>query len=196
MFGNQGDLYGNAMTWWDHGTGSVWSQPTGEAILGPLKGAKLELLSSNLTTWDAWRDRFPDTGALDGPSTLTRVNLSQTTIVVDFSLEVMTFRFIELWQSGPANEVVADVPVAVVTDPEDRDRWAVFDRRVGELTLTFEVRGSQLHDSETGTVWDPVFGLGLEGELAGETLAKLPAFTAFPRDVETFWPGARVWQPG
>lgn len=37
VFGNQGALYKDAMTWWDHDTGSVWSQPTGEAILGPRK---------------------------------------------------------------------------------------------------------------------------------------------------------------
>jgi hypothetical protein len=51
VFGNQGDLYMNAMTWWDHDTSSVWSQPTGEAILGPLKGERLELVPSTLTEW-------------------------------------------------------------------------------------------------------------------------------------------------
>ena len=51
VFGNQGDFYMNAMTWWDHDTSSVWSQPTGEAILGPLKGERLELVPSTLTEW-------------------------------------------------------------------------------------------------------------------------------------------------
>ena len=61
VFGNQGALWGNAMTWWDHGTGSVWSQPLGEAILGPRKGDRLELFPSSMTTWGAWRDAHPDT---------------------------------------------------------------------------------------------------------------------------------------
>lgn len=39
VFGNQGALWGNAMTMFDHETGSVWSQPLGEAILGPARGA-------------------------------------------------------------------------------------------------------------------------------------------------------------
>ena len=56
VLGNHGALFGNAMTWYDHETGSVWSQPTGEAILGPLTGTKLELLPSTLTTWGDWRD--------------------------------------------------------------------------------------------------------------------------------------------
>ena len=36
IFGNQGALFMNAMTWWDHTTGSVWSQVWGRAIEGPL----------------------------------------------------------------------------------------------------------------------------------------------------------------
>ena len=65
VFGNQGDLFQNAMTLFDHGTGSVWSQPLGEAIMGPRKGDTLELLPSTLSTWDDWRTEFPDTLALD-----------------------------------------------------------------------------------------------------------------------------------
>ena len=72
VLGNQGALWGNAMTWWDHETGSVWSQPLGEAILGPLTGTRLELLSSTLTTWDDWRAQHPSTLALDAPGGQSR----------------------------------------------------------------------------------------------------------------------------
>ena len=71
VLGNQGHLFGNAMTWWDHETGSIWSQPRGEAILGPLTGARLELWPSTLTTWDAWRTAYPETRALDVPGWAT-----------------------------------------------------------------------------------------------------------------------------
>ena len=60
VLGNQGALWGNAMTWWDHNTGSIWSQPIGEAILGPLKGARLELFPSTLTTWQSWLEAHPE----------------------------------------------------------------------------------------------------------------------------------------
>lgn len=46
LFGNHGALYGNALTMFDHATGSVWSQISGEALLGPLSGDRLELLPS------------------------------------------------------------------------------------------------------------------------------------------------------
>lgn len=59
VFGNQGALWGNAMTWWDHGTGSVWSQPLGEAIVGPMKGDRLELMASQLSSWSTWKQEHP-----------------------------------------------------------------------------------------------------------------------------------------
>ena len=64
VFGNQGALYKGGMTWYDHATGSVWSQPLGSAIAGPLAGAELPLLPSQLTTWGKWRAAYPETLAL------------------------------------------------------------------------------------------------------------------------------------
>lgn len=80
--GNQGDLFRNAMTWWDHGTGSVWSQPTGTAILGPLEGTRLEQVPSTLTEWGPWRRAHPDTQALDAPGGGSGVDLEEVLIVV------------------------------------------------------------------------------------------------------------------
>lgn len=61
VFGNQGALFRIAMTWWDRGTGSVWSQAFCEAILGPLAGNQLEPVPSTLTLWVAWRRVWPGT---------------------------------------------------------------------------------------------------------------------------------------
>ena len=63
-FGNQGALYKGAMTWFDHGTGSVWSQPFGAAIAGPLAGRSLELIPSQLTTWGQWLAAHPGSSVL------------------------------------------------------------------------------------------------------------------------------------
>lgn len=61
MFGNAGGLYKNAMTWWDHETFSIWSQPTGEALAGPLEGTRLAPLLFQLTTWENWFSTHPGT---------------------------------------------------------------------------------------------------------------------------------------
>lgn len=43
----------------DRETGSWWQQVTGAAIAGPLRGAHLELLSSEETTFGLWREENP-----------------------------------------------------------------------------------------------------------------------------------------
>ncbi len=55
----------NALVMFDHQTDSLWSQFTGEAVEGPLKGTSLEYVPSQLVTWGAWRDLHPDTLALE-----------------------------------------------------------------------------------------------------------------------------------
>ena len=47
--GVQGALYKGAQTWWDHETGSIWSQVFGEALDGPLDGARLKPVVASLT---------------------------------------------------------------------------------------------------------------------------------------------------
>lgn len=195
MFGVHGALWGNAMTWWDHDTGSIWSQPIGEAIVGPRAGARLELFPSTFTTWGAWRESYPDTIALDVPAGTTRFDLDGLLIVVDFTSDTSAYRVEDLRRIGVANDVVAGLEIAVVIDPENPQRWSVFSRRLDATTVVLEIRGDALVDAGTGTTWDPVRGIGLAGPLAGEILDLLPGFTSFPGDYPTFFPEGRVWQP-
>ena len=60
-FGNESRLFKKAMTWWDHGTGSIWSQPWGTAIVGPLKGTALTLIPASVVPWSTWLAEHPDT---------------------------------------------------------------------------------------------------------------------------------------
>ena len=60
-FGNQGGLFLRAMVWWDHETGSFWSQPTGQSILGGYEGVRLEGIPASIETWAAWVAEHPDT---------------------------------------------------------------------------------------------------------------------------------------
>jgi hypothetical protein len=193
VLGNQGALWGNAMTWWDHETGSVWSQPIGEAIAGPLAGTTLELLPSNLTEWGAWREAHPDTLALDAPGEPSRFSLDRTVLVVDFGSETVAYPVPDLRRHGVVNDVVAGVEVAVLFDPADDQRWAVFSRRLDGRSVELVVEDGLVVDVETGTTWDPVRGIALSGPLEGEVLDLLPGFTSFPQDFFTFWPQGRVW---
>jgi hypothetical protein len=45
----------------DARTGSVWDPFEGRATAGPLEGARLEEIPSNLAYWFAWQAFFPQT---------------------------------------------------------------------------------------------------------------------------------------
>lgn len=195
IFGVHGALWGNAMTWWDHDTGSIWSQPLGEAIAGPRKGQTLELLPMTFTTWSAWAEANPDTLALDVPGGITGFDLDGLYIVVDFVSEAVAYPVQDVQTKGVINDVVADLEIAVVIDPEDSQRWKVFSRRLDDQVVTLAAEGGSIVDVETGTEWDPTRGIGRSGPLQGEILDTLPALTSFPDDYDTFWPDGSVWQP-
>jgi hypothetical protein len=193
VFGNQGALWGNAMTWWDHDTGSVWSQPIGEAILGPRKGAQLELLPSTLTTWDAWRTAHPGTLALDVPGWATGFHLEDMAVVVDLGVEAGAYFIPALREVGVVNDVVAGVEIAVVIDPDDPARWVVFSRRLDAEVVELELTADGLVDTVSGTIFDPFLGVGRSGPLQDQTLDQLPGFTSFPSDYTTFFPDGKRW---
>ena len=194
IFGVHGALWGNAMTWWDHDTGSIWSQPTGEAIAGPRKGERVELLASEFTTWSAWLSENPDTLALDAPGGPSGFDLGEFHLVVDFTEEARAYPVQDLRRVGVVNDVVAGVPIAVVSNPANPQSWAIFSRQVGDDLVELVVDGEVLRDRVTGTTFDPARGLPLGGPIT-EIMDILPGFTSFPGDVDTFWPDAETWQP-
>lgn len=202
IFGNQGALWNNAMTWWDHDTGSIWSQPLGEALAGPRKGQSLLLLPSEFTTWGSWRAEHPETLALDAPGDTTGFDLKDFLIVVDFTDDVRGYPVSDLRRVGAANDVVAGVELAVVSDPADPQGWAVFSRRLDDVVLEFAMVDGALQDLTTGSRFDPVTGRALTGEFEGRFLDRLPALTSFPGGGPTkapifdaFWPHGSVWRP-
>ena len=194
VFGNQGALWGNAMTWWDHSTGSVWSQPKGEAIMGPRTGEVLELLPSTLTTWQAWRTSHPDTLALDVHGWETGFDLDDMAIVVELGREAVAYPIADVRTRSVVDDVVDGVPVAVVVDPRDDDRWAVFSRTIDAgVVVDLAVVDGAMVDVATGATIDAFTGVG-QGALAGTQLDRLSAFTVFPRDFATFFPEGTIWE--
>lgn len=205
ILGNQGALFGNAMTWWDHSTGSVWSQPLGEAIAGPRKGERLDVLPVEFTTWGAWKEAHPGTRALQADGKPSRFALREMLIVLDGDEEASGYPVPEVQAQGVINDVVDGIPVAIVSDPTNDQRWAVFARTLRSTSDTgdtgdtdravveLRVDGAVLRDVATGSTFDPVRGFGLSGPLAGQSLDLLPGFTSFPDDFERFWPGGLIW---
>ena len=66
-FGTSGLLYRSNKLMYDRTSYSLWSNLTGEPVVGRLAASpiRLEVLPMTLTTWGEWRSRHPGTGVLD-----------------------------------------------------------------------------------------------------------------------------------
>lgn len=66
VFGSSGLLYRSNKLMYDQGTLSLWSNLTGEPVVGPLvgRGIRLTPLPLTVTTWKEWRTRHPSTTVL------------------------------------------------------------------------------------------------------------------------------------
>jgi hypothetical protein len=60
VFGVSGALYRSALVMFDRRTQSLWPQPLGQAVLGPLLGQELTVVASSLLPWREVRDAHPD----------------------------------------------------------------------------------------------------------------------------------------
>ncbi len=63
-FGVSGNLRNSDLIMWDRQTQSWWQQLTGEAIVGQLTGAQLDILPATLTAWQDFKATFPDAQVL------------------------------------------------------------------------------------------------------------------------------------
>lgn len=71
-FGNSGGLYQSDLLMYDRVTRSLWSQITGEAIVGRAVGevGELHRIPVDIVPWGLWRDEHPDTLVLTRPKTV------------------------------------------------------------------------------------------------------------------------------
>jgi len=60
-FGVSGLLYNSDVLLYDRESESLWSQIMGQAVTGPLKDTKLEIIPTYYTTWKDWKERYPQT---------------------------------------------------------------------------------------------------------------------------------------
>ena len=114
--------------------------------------------------------------------------------------------FTKLSEVRAVNDAVEDLEILVVWMPgassavdesrtatgRDVGQTAVFDRRVGERTLTFEWTEEGLRDIETGSTWN-LAGRAEAGPLEGSRLQPIPHGNHFWFSWVVFRPETRVW---
>ncbi len=185
----------NAMTWYDHRTESIWSQPWGMAISGPMKGTQLRMLPVSLEPWGAWRSTHPDTLVVDINGDFMYAGEAPRTgfvIGVVMGDEAKAYEYATLVREQVVNDAVGGATVVVLADPETGPVQA-YVRDTGSAVLRFSLDGGCLVDVETGSVWDPARGLATEGPLKGVALQPAPYLSAFADSWTDFYPGAAVY---
>jgi hypothetical protein len=195
IFGNAGGLMMNAMTWWDHETGSIWSQPWGRSIDGELKGTELFLLPSQVTTWGAWKAEHPNSLAMinDVGGFGFREEFDPDFVIgliLDGRAGAYYYRDVEA--AGIVNDALGDIPIFVWAAGNN---FHAYIRVAGDQVLTFRLENGELTDEETGSTWDISRGLATAGPLKGESLQQVPGSTSFDWAWLDFYPEAVFYEP-
>ena len=200
--GNQGALFMRAMTWWDHETGSIWSQPWGAAIEGELAGTRLALMPVGIEPFGSWVARHPETQVLtiNGDARIGVYGSVGGTdffvIGVTLGTEASAYRYPDVAAAGVVNDRVGDRPIAVFVDADTREINVYLATPPGrDGSLTFGPVGDGFTDSQTGSEWDPFSGEAISGPLKGTRLTRLAWVSSFDWAWEDFFPHSRFYEP-
>ena len=221
-FGVSGKLIMNALVMYDHQTDTLWSHFTGDAVEGPLKGDKLQILSALHTTWGQWLALHPDTVALDKfgygsrdgytsyydsdqtgiiEETNTDDRLPPKTLVAAVSIgdQHKAYSVGDLREYPVVNDTFAGVPLLVVYHAGSATS-AIFEREVdGELleftALPVDWEDAPLVIDQEGTTWHGLSGMALDGPRAGEQLRRMQTHYSFWFAWKDWRPGTELWGP-
>ncbi len=217
-FGVSGKLIRNALVMYDRQTESYWSQILGEAVAGPMVGTKLEFLSSWMMSWEQWKERHPNTvaldkegrrgsqdvydsyyssgraGVIDQTNRDDRLDTKEFVLGVELGEKAVAYPFAVLSKEPLLNDTVDGKHLLIVFD-RDEAAGVVFDRNVqGErLTFTWGDRPITLVDEETGSTWDAFSGVALEGPLSGKELERVKSTTVFWFGWVDFYPDTLIY---
>jgi len=187
----------SAMTWWDHETESVWSQPWGRAIGGEYRGVELFVLPSQVTTWSNWKEAHANTLAMindvDRLSFGRRQGFNPDFVLgLLLSEQAIAYYYRDVAAQGLVNDRFAGLPIVVWASEAGLNAYV---RQVGDQVLTFEIRGDQILDQETGSTWNLSRGLALDGPLLGEALQGVPGTSSYDWAWRDFYTNSEFYSP-
>jgi Protein of unknown function (DUF3179) len=203
----------------DEQTGSWWQQVTGEALLGPLKGRRLELVFHDEVSFGTWKREHPGGRVLRpddrAPGRVESANweedmarlpvvvpakagdpLKPRALVAGVRLgeSAKAYPFEELRRQSPVLDTVNGVPLLLVVGEDGRSVRA-FERRLdGRELQFFALPGTPLRllDGETGSEWS-FAGEALSGPLAGRKLPKVYVLKDYWFDWKGYNPKTEIY---
>lgn len=189
-----GKLWMRSLVMSDVETGSEWAHLLGRAMAGPLRGKMLEPIVSDMVTWSAWRDEFPDTTVLD----LSNTSQDYTR---DFYREpdrfVLGFRIagrpyaigLNHLKRNPVHGFRVEGKPLLATFESAGAGCYLFDRVVDDQVLEFKPADNQhMTDVQTGSRWERATGRAIAGEMNGKALRQLVGIMSYRRAWTAFHP--------
>lgn len=207
----------------DEQTGSWWQQVTGEAVFGPLKGKRLELVFHDELSFGIWKREHPGGRVLRPDDNVPWKRFSENWEEKTAKAPVVTpakagepfqprelvvgvragnatraYPMAALQRQSPVLDSLGGVPLVLVVAEDGRSVRA-FDRRMDgrELNLFRKAGVSPLRlvDAETGSEWD-FTGQAVSGPLAGKKLEKVFVLKDYWFDWKAYNPGTTVFRQG
>lgn len=207
----------------DEQTGSWWQQITGEAISGPLKGRRLDLVFHDELSFGLWKQEHPNGRVLRPDDSAPWREFSEDWEAETAKLPVVTpvdprapfppreviagiklggaaraWPLTALQKQSPVLDTLAGTPLLLVVGDDGRSVRA-FERRIDgrELQLFARPGGPplRLFDAETGSEWS-FAGEAVSGPLAGKKLKPVYVLLDYWFDWKTYNPETTVYRSG
>lgn len=189
-----------AMTWWDHDSPGIWSQPWGMALGGPLKGTRLKLIPAAILPWGAWLEGHPNTLVLEDEDSLfgpLRKEFNPNFVVgIALGEDAKAYPFKLASEEGAVNDRIGPYPVVVIANPGNKSVYTYI-RQAADQELDFrilkEAPPNSIIDAQTGSTWDATRGIAIAGPLRGEVLQRVPYITAYDWAWKDFFPHTQFY---
>ena len=203
-------------------TGSWWQQVSGEALHGPLKGKRLNLVGYEEITFDLWKKEQPGGRILVPNSeiakedayagadwedriaklpTVTPVNEKDPLKPRDLILGIdrngnsKAYPFASLQKHRAIADSIGDTPIVLLLGPDNRS-VRVFEAVLNGAALNFFVKNDPssplFMEANTGSEFD-FSGKGVSGPLKGKTLTPIPVLKDYWFDWKNYHPQTSVY---
>lgn len=204
----------------DEETGSWWQQVSGEAILGPLKGRRLNLVFHDELSFATWKSEKPNGRVLrpdeqaasryakkDWEESVAQApvvtpssaddKLAPRALVCGISIndQAKAYPLAELQKQAAVLDRLGETALLIVLD-EDKKSARAFDRNVDGKVYEFfakpDAKPRRLIDAETGSEWD-FSGKATSGAMQGKQLKKIFVLSDYWFDWKIYHPNTSVY---
>jgi Protein of unknown function (DUF3179) len=200
----------------DNTTKSWWQQATGIAITGPLKGTVLKEIPSQQMTLAAWFRSNPNSSVLQPDIAFQKDyddlkgfdngtikgslekrdsaswKLKSWVIGIEFKGQSKAYDWNDLVTKRIINDSLSQLPVVIALE-SDTASYHVWNRRINNQSLQFEISDNNLKDITTHSTWN-FNGTCIDGPLKGQQLIPVQASQEFWHSWKTFHPETSIYK--